>query len=92
MELKYTHVKSNGVFGLLKGPYDKKQHSNQQNGLDMYVDVINYHTGRECSLKLYNNKHGIHFKMDGVHYLDEFVDDAIYIPFQIVHGSNLEIV
>lgn len=91
MQLQYSTVKSNGQFGLIKGPYEKKQHPNQQGGLDQYVDVINYYSGRVCSVKLYQNTLGLHFKMDGTQYLDEFTDDAIYVPFQILHDGKLEI-
>lgn len=61
-----THkVKSNGFFGILEGPFEKKQHSNQQNGLDLYIKLINYSTGEQCCKKLYKNTKGLHFKHSG---------------------------
>lgn len=83
-EIKTQQLKSNGYFSFIKGPYDKKQHQNQQCGLDLYVDVLNQYTGRVCSVKLYENKTGLHFKFDGTHYLDEFTEDVVYVPYQIL--------
>lgn len=82
--IKQTKVKSNGSFGLLAGPVKHKQHPNQQDGLDLYVKVINFDTGRECFVKLYENSKGLYFKQNGTHYLDDFLEDAIYVPFQIL--------
>lgn len=84
IDIKYTLVKSNGYFGLIKEPYDKYQHPNQQCGLDLYVDVIDFCTGQINSVKLYINTKGLHFKKDGTHYLDEFTGEVAYVPFQII--------
>ena len=84
-EIQTQQLKSNGWFSLVKPPYHKVQHLNQQNGLDIYVDVLNHYTGRINSVKLYENKSGLHFKADGsTHYLEEFTDDVVYVPFQII--------
>lgn len=56
---KYPH------FGLVGHPVSKKQHSNQQNGLDLYVTVVNFDTGEECFKKLYLGKRGVYFKHTG---------------------------
>jgi hypothetical protein len=82
---KYT-VASNGEFGLLKSPFEHKQHPNQQNGLDLYVRVVNFTTGCECTVKLYKSKKGLHFKMKGTHYLDDFDSEVVYVPFQIIRA------
>lgn len=82
---KQSTLKSNGWFAIVTPPYDKKQHPNQQNGLDKYVDVLNEYTGNVNSCKLYENTKGLHFKADGAtHYLDEFTDEVIWIPFQVI--------
>lgn len=84
MDIKYTLITSNGWFGLIEGPYSKDQHPNQQCGLDMYVDVIDFHTGQVNSVKLYENTKGLHFKKDGAQYLSEFTEKVAYVPFQII--------
>lgn len=83
-EIESFNLKSNGCFALLKEPYAKKQHQNQQCGLDLYVDVIDFSSGCINRVKLYQNSKGLHFKKDGAHYLDGFVEDVIYVPFQII--------
>jgi hypothetical protein len=85
MNIVQHNLKSNGWFSIVKYPYDKKQHQNEQCGLDKYVDVLNEYTGRVNTVKLYENKSGLHFKADGsTHYLHEFVKDVIYVPFQVI--------
>lgn len=78
----YHRCKSNGNFAMIKAPYAKKQHPNQQGGLDSYVDVLDHHTGHVNSVKLYENKRGLHFKKNGTHYLADFTHEAVYIPYQ----------
>lgn len=72
-------------FGLLGDPFDKKQHPNQQGGLDKYVHVINFMSGEWCLKKLYQNKKGLHFKHAGYipMYLDDFTKECIYAERQI---------
>lgn len=85
MKIKQQKLKSNGWFAIVRETYDKKQHPNQQSGLDKYVDVLNQYTGRVNSVKLYQNKSGLHFKADSsTHYMYEFTKEIIYIPFQII--------
>lgn len=84
MTIKQFELKSNGSFGLILGPFAYKQHPNQQEGLDQYVQVVNFSTGAICTNKLYENSKGLHFKQSGTHYLDSFVDRVIYVPFQII--------
>jgi len=84
MEIIKTHVKSNGSFSIVEGPYEKKQHPNQQQGLDIYVDALDHSTGNINTVKLYNNKKGLHFKKDGSHYLSDFTMDYLWVPFQII--------
>lgn len=84
-EIKKYKLLSNGWFAIVKEPYDKKQHPNQQCGLDHYVDVLNQYTGRVNSVKLYANTKGLHFKADGsTHYLGEFTSYIIHVPYQII--------
>lgn len=90
MEIEKYKLKSNGQFSIVKSPYEKRQHPNQQSGLDMYVDVLNHNTGRIGTVKLYQNSNGLHFKFDGTHYLDEFVYDYMYVPFQMVEIDESE--
>lgn len=73
-------------FGLVGKPEPHKQHTNQQNGLDLYVTVINLDTGEHCFKKLYSNTRGLHFKHTGYSpmYLEDFTEDAIVYPFQFV--------
>ena len=93
-----THtVKGNGFFGVLEDPKSHKQHPNQQNGLDLYIKLINFESGEVCLKKLYQNKKGLHFKHSvshwssqdtkGVHYLSEFTKDFLYVPFQIMEAN-----
>ncbi len=84
MDIKSMRLKSNGYLSIHKAPYGKKQHPNQQGGLDLYVDVIDECTGNLNKVKLYENKKGLHFKKNGTHYLDEFVIDVEVIPFQVI--------
>ncbi len=79
---RFQRCKSNGSFALITKPYEKKQHPNQQGGLDLYVDVLDHYTGNINSVKLYENKRGLHFKKSGTHYLDDFTKDAVYVPYQ----------
>ena len=89
MNIESFKLKSNGWFSIVKEPYDKKQHPNQQQGLDRYVDVLNHYTGNINTVKLYENKKGFHFKADGsTHYLLEFVDEIVYVPFQILKNEK----
>lgn len=73
-------------FLLVNGPYPHQQHPNQQDGLDMYVDLINRNTNEKCCKKLYSNGKGLHFKHSGlpVTYMHDFVDDALYVPHQVI--------
>lgn len=84
MKIQHSTLKSNGLFAIVKWPYGKAQHPNQQNGLDMYVDVLNLDTGCVCSVKLYNNTKGIHFKFKGSHYISDFNDEIVWVPYQIL--------
>lgn len=90
MDIVQYKLKSNLQFSIITEPYKKKQHPNQQGGLDLYVDVLNHYSGKECSVKLYENTKGLHFKFDGTHYLTEFTEDVIYIPYQIIYEKEFE--
>lgn len=83
MEIKQYKVKTNGDFALLVEPYAKKQHPNQQNGLDKYVDVLDLGTGLVNSVKLYENSKGLHFKKGGTHYLSSFTRECVVVPYQV---------
>jgi hypothetical protein len=80
-------LKSNGFFSIVKAPYAKNQHPNQQGGLDRYIDVLDHDTGNINSVKLYENTKGIHFKKQGTWYLSEFTKTIMHVPFQI-HQIN----
>jgi len=67
---------------LIAGPYEKKQHPNQQCGTDEYVDVIDLRTGERGSVKIYINKSGKHIKKNGTFYLHEFKFDTEIVMFQ----------
>lgn len=82
--IQKTQLKSNGLFSMVKGPYEKEQHPNQQGGLDLYVDVIDEITGNLNQVKLYENKKGLHFKKNGTHYLYEFNINVVVVPFQVL--------
>lgn len=79
IDTRYPH------FGLIGEPKPHKQHPNQQNGLDLYVDVVNLDTGEKCFKKLYRNTKGLHFKHTGYSptYLDDMTGEATVYPFQV---------
>jgi len=83
MEIEQYELKSNGHFSIVKDVYDKKQHPNQQGGLDKYIDVLDHDTGNINRVKLYKNTKGLRFKKDGSWYLSDFNKIYRYIPFQI---------
>lgn len=76
-------------FGLIGEPVDHKQHPNEQRGLDLYVQVVNFDTGERCFKKLYEAKRGLHFKHTGYSpmYLDDFTADAAVVPFQVLFAN-----
>lgn len=82
MEITKIEAPTDGLFALIKQPYAKQQHPNQQGGLDLYVDIIDLDTGNLNSVKLYENKKGLHFKKGGSHYLSEFIGIVTVIPYQ----------
>lgn len=86
MNVKSYELNANQYFALIDGPFDKKQHQNQQKGLDVYVRVLNMDSGEECVKKLYENKKGLHFKHSGYppSYLSEMTIGVIYIPYQVI--------
>ena len=77
-------LKSNGIFSIKKDRYPKKQHPNQQEGMDEYIDVVDHGTGNINSVKLYKNTKGVYFKKNGNHYLHDFIKTVGYVPFQII--------
>lgn len=83
MKIDYKLIKSNGRFGIVAEPFEHKQHPNQQEGLDLYVQVLDFWTTQVNTVKLYENKKGLHFKKDGSHYLEDFTETVAYVPFQI---------
>ena len=83
-KIEQQNLKSNGHFSIIKDRYGKKQHPNQQGGMDEYVDVIDHSTGNINSVKLHENKKGVHFKKQGTWYIDKFNEEYLYIPFQMI--------
>lgn len=86
--MKYKMVKYDPAypyFGLLGEPFDKKQHQNEQRGLDKYVRVVNFQTGEWCEKKLYLNNKGLHFKHTGYQpmYLERFTSPATVYLFHV---------
>ncbi|MFT3671284.1 hypothetical protein [Aestuariivirga sp.] len=78
-------------FGLVGEPVPHKQHSNQQQGLDLYVKVINFDTGESCFKKLYPSKvKGLHFKHSGYSptYLSDMTAEGCVVPFQWFPGRS----
>ena len=88
MEIKKKTLKSNGYFSILRDRYSKKQHPNQQCGLDEYIDVVDHDTGLVNSVKLYENTKGLHFKKCGSWYLSKFTQKYLYVPYQIINIIN----
>ena len=84
MAIQQRELKSNGYFSILKDPYNKEQHPNQLEGLDLYVDVVDHSTGFVNSVKLYKNTKGLHFKKGRSWYLGDFDKKFLYVPFQII--------
>lgn len=83
MKIIQHKLKSNGHFSIIREPYPHKQHSNQQCGLDIYIDVLDHDTGNINHVKLYENKKGRYFKKDGSWYLTGFTQEYWYVPYQI---------
>ncbi len=73
-------------FGLVGEIQEHKQHPNQQSGLNLYVNVINFDTGETCFKKLYENTKGYHFKHSGYSptYISDMVADGMVSPFAIL--------
>lgn len=84
MDIEKHIIKSNGRFGMIAEPYGKNQHPNQQCGLDLYVEVLDFYTAQINTVKLYENSKGLHFKKDGTHYLTGFKNLVAYVPLQII--------
>lgn len=76
-------LKSNGKFALVRDVFHKKQHPNQQAGKDLYVEVLDHSTGVINVLKLYDNRKGLFFKKGKFHYLHDFNQEIIWIPYQV---------
>lgn len=83
MQIQQHRLKSNGSFSIIREPYNKSQHPNQQNGLDLYVDVLDHGTGNINSVKLYDNGNGLFFKKGSSFYLKHFDKVSVYVPYQI---------
>lgn len=77
-------------FGLIGEPVHHAQHPNQQGGLDLYVNVVNFDTGEHCFKKLYENTRGLHFKHTGYSpmYLTDFTAVATVVPFQVLFSDQ----
>jgi len=88
MIIKQQTLKSNGRFSILREIYSKKQHPNGQCGLDQYVDVVDHNTGNINSVKLYENTKGLYFKKFGNWYLEDFTQDYLHVPYQIIRISQ----
>lgn len=84
LAIKVYTLKSNGWFSLVDGPFKRKQHPNQQGGLDTYVRVLDHDTGEINTVKLYENTKGLHFKKRGSWYLADFNSEVDYVPFQVI--------
>lgn len=83
---KCRYNKNYPYFGIIGEPFDRKQHPNQQKGLDIYVRCVNFDTGEICMKKLYENTKGIYFKHTGYSsmYISEFNDECLVFPFQVL--------
>ena len=84
LDITQHKLKSNGNFSIIREPYSKSQHPNQQCGLDQCVDVLDHYTGVVNSVKLHENTKGLHFKKGGSWYLTEFNLEYLYVPYQII--------
>lgn len=82
-KFKILTLKSNGLFSIIEDPHKFEQHPNQQNGLNLYVSVLDHSSGIINHVKLYKNKKGLHFKKNGSHYLEDFNQIFEYVPLQI---------
>lgn len=82
--MEKIEIRHNNIIGIIGEPYEHKQHKNQQCGLDLYIEVLNLDTYRSNYVKLYKNSKGLHFKVNGTHYLDEFKFKGVYIPNQVI--------
>ena len=73
-------------FGLVGEIQDHKQHPNQQSGVDLYVNVINFDSGEYCFKKLYENIKGYYFKHSGYSptYLSDMTADGMVSPFSVL--------
>lgn len=82
--LEHHKLKSDGWYGLMREPYEQYQHSNQPNGFNLYVDVLDFSTHKVNRVKLYKSGKGLYFRTYGNHYLSDFKQTVIYVPFQII--------
>ena len=93
--IEQRKVKSNGFFGILNGPTKEHKYPEHKLGeLAEYIELINFSSGEFCRKKIYENTKGKHFKHSsgyhrhqdsaGTHYLKDFTEEALYVPFQII--------
>lgn len=93
-KLEQFVIRANELFGILKEPYEHKQHCNEQRGLDLYVELVNFETGEICHKKLYRNTKGLHFKHSsrygsgGSFYIEEMTTKVLYVPFQTIKNCE----
>jgi hypothetical protein len=89
--MKSFKLKSNGSFGMLEDMMPHNQHPNQQEGLDLYVRVLNLVSGEDCHKKLYEGRGGrLYFKHKGYSnmYMDSFDQEVTYVPYQIIYEEE----
>lgn len=83
---------SDGNFAISGEPYKRKQHTNQQNGLDIYVNLLNLRTGNWNTCKLYKNTKGYHAKLSGFSpvYLQSFTK-LVEVVFYDYRMSDVDV-
>ena len=84
-KIEVQQLKCNASFGLIQEPFSKPQHPNQQEGLDLYVVVVDFTTHEENEVKLYETSKGLYFKKNGKRfYLADFTSHVAWIPSQLI--------
>lgn len=81
-------LKANNHFAILREPYETiRTHGLVDN---FYVDILNLTTRYESTNLLKTDEKGMYFQYNGRHYLTEFTEDVIYIPYQTIYEESLD--
>ena len=60
-------------------------------GTDFCVDVLDFGTGEINSVRIYENRKGLHFKKYGSHYLSDFTQECVITPYRVASADGDDI-